>query len=75
MLVSSFYFEIMTCELREGCRTDARAADELSCSPASGSFSALGSVSGSTAYLLAASPAGALALVGVFGDGSTALLV
>jgi len=66
--------------LGEGCRTDASAADELSCSPsaASGSAFALGVTgdSGSAANLLAASPPlDDLALVGVFGDGRTVFLV
>lgn len=66
--------------LGEGCRTDASAADELSCSPsaASGSAFALGVAgdSGSAANLLAARPPfDDLALVGVFGDGRTVFLV
>lgn len=64
--------------LGEGCRTDASAADELSCSPsaASGSASALGVAGDSgSANLLAASPGGDLALVGVFGVGRMMFLV
>lgn len=53
--------------LGEGCRTDANAADELSCSPSASVFTSGLGASVSSAYRLAARPA-ALPLVGVFGD-------
>ncbi len=56
----------MKTRLGEGCRTEANAADELSCSPSTASELA-GATSSSSAYLLAASP---LADLGVFGEES-----
>lgn len=60
--------------LGEGGRTDANAADELSCSPSASVFTSGLVASESSAYRLAARPA-ALPLVGVLGDGRGALLV
>lgn len=56
--------------LGEGCRTEANAADELSCSPSTASELAV-AASPSSAYLLAARP---LAFVGVLGEASAAFL-
>lgn len=70
-------------ELGEGSRTEASAADELSCSPStvvSCSFSdfasAIGESTSSSANLLAASPLGAVVGVwGVLGEERGAVLV
>ncbi len=58
---------------REGSRTDANAADELSCSPSAPcEFDSSAGSSNSSANRLAARPCAGL--VGVFGAGSAALL-
>lgn len=69
--------ETETRALREGPRTDAKAADELSCSPSTAAAavavseraSACRESTSSSANLLAARPLGAVAWLGDLGDG------